>query len=144
MMITSLIDFWTCDNFLSFYFDTITATSTAKSTYISATTTAQMKSVLNPVTDATSLFLLRDKDNSEIMTPSLLLPFNQDNPVITMVTHAKNQLSNFNGDSCTESFALCPNGLSNYDGDPRTESLVIFCSKRFRNYDIKSFAASQS
>jgi hypothetical protein len=33
-------------------------------------------SVLNPATHATSLFLLRNKDNLEIMTPSLLLPFN--------------------------------------------------------------------
>jgi hypothetical protein len=49
-------------------------------------------SVLNPVTHATSPFLLRDEDNSEIMTPSLLLPFNQDNPAITTATHAQNLL----------------------------------------------------
>jgi hypothetical protein len=63
---------------------------------------------LNPATHATSLFLLRDEDNSEIMTPSLLLPFNQDNsaathtslllpfnqdnPAITVATHAQNLL----------------------------------------------------
>ncbi len=39
-------------------------------------------------THATSLFLLCNEDNSEIMTPSLLLPFNQDNPAITTSTHA--------------------------------------------------------
>jgi hypothetical protein len=74
--IATLIDLWTCNNSLSFYFDTITATSTEKSTHVSATSTAQMiSSVLNPATHATSLFLLRDEDNSENMTPSLLLPF---------------------------------------------------------------------
>jgi hypothetical protein len=93
MMIATLFEFWTCDNSLSFYFNTITTTSTAKSTHVSATTTVQMNSsVLNPATHATSLFLLRDKDNSKIMTPSLLLPFNQDNPAITMATHAQNLL----------------------------------------------------
>ena len=82
-MIATLIDLRTCDNSLFFYFDTITATSTAKSTYVSATTTAQMNSsVLNPATHATSLFLLRDEDKSETMIPSLLLPFNQDNSAI--------------------------------------------------------------
>ncbi len=50
-------------------------------------------SALNPVTHATSLFLLRNKDNSEIVTPSLLLPFNQDNPAITTATHAQNLLA---------------------------------------------------
>jgi hypothetical protein len=35
-----------------------------------------------------SLFLLHDKDNSEIMTLSLLLPFNQDNSAIMTATHA--------------------------------------------------------
>jgi hypothetical protein len=45
-------------------------------------------SVLNPVTHATSLFLLRDKDNSEITAPSLLLPFDQDNSAIMTATHA--------------------------------------------------------
>jgi hypothetical protein len=44
------------------------------------------------VTHAKSLFLLRDKDNSEIMTPSLLLPFNQDNPAIMVATYAQNLL----------------------------------------------------
>ena len=40
-----------------------------------------------------SPFLLRDEDNSEITTtPSLLLPFNQDNPAITTATHAQNLL----------------------------------------------------
>jgi hypothetical protein len=43
-------------------------------------------------THATSLFLLCKKDNSEILTPSLLLPFNQDNPAITAATHAQNLL----------------------------------------------------
>jgi hypothetical protein len=91
--IATLIDPRTCDNSLSFYFNIITATLTARSTFISATTTAQMNSsVLNPATHATSLFLLRDEDNSEIMTPNLLLPFNQDNPAITTVTHAQNLL----------------------------------------------------
>jgi hypothetical protein len=42
--IATLIDLWTCDNSLSFHFNTITATSTAKLTLISATTTAQMNS----------------------------------------------------------------------------------------------------
>jgi hypothetical protein len=75
--IATLIDPRTCDNSLSFYFNIITATSTAKSTFVSAITTAQMNSsVLNPATHATSLFLLRDEDNSEIMIPSLLLPLN--------------------------------------------------------------------
>jgi hypothetical protein len=75
--IATLIHLWTCDNSLSFYFDTITATLTAKSTHVSATSTAQMNSsVLNPATHATNLFLLCNEDNSEIMTPSLLLPFN--------------------------------------------------------------------
>ena len=70
--IATLIDPRTCDNSLSFYFNIITATSTARSTFFSATTTAQMNSsVLNPATHATSLFLLRDEDNSEIMTKSL-------------------------------------------------------------------------
>jgi len=74
--IATLIDLRTCDNSLFFYFDTITATSTAKSTYVSATTTAQMNSsVLNPATHATSLFLLRDEDKSETMTPKSLAPF---------------------------------------------------------------------
>jgi hypothetical protein len=91
--IATLIDPRTCNNSLSFYFNIITATSTARSTFVSATTTAQMNSsVLNPATHATSLFLLRDKDNSEIMTPSLLLSFNQDNPAITTATHAQNLL----------------------------------------------------
>jgi hypothetical protein len=86
-MIATLIDLWTCDNSLSFYFNTITATLTAKSTHLSATSTAQMNSsVLNPATHATSLFLLHDEDNSEIMTPSLLLPFNQDNSAIMTAT----------------------------------------------------------
>ena len=59
-------------------------------------------SALNPATHATSLFLLCDKDNSEIVNPSLLLPFDQDNsaimtathdkPAITTVTHAQNLL----------------------------------------------------
>jgi hypothetical protein len=89
--IATLIDPQTCDNPLSFYFNTINATSTAKLTFVSATTTAQMNSsVLNPATHTTSLFLLRDEDTSEIMTPSLLLPFNQDNPAITTATHAQN------------------------------------------------------
>ena len=91
--IATLIDPWTCDNSLSFYFNIITATSTARSTFVSATTTAQMNSsVLNPPTHATSLFLLRNKDNSEIMTPSLLLPFNQDNSAIMTATHATSLL----------------------------------------------------
>jgi hypothetical protein len=93
MMIPTLIDLRTCDNSLSLYFDTITTTLTANSTHLSATTTVQMNSsVLNPVTQATSLFLLRNEDNSEILTPSLLLSFNQDNPAITMATHSKNHL----------------------------------------------------
>jgi len=37
--IATLIDLRTCDNSLFFYFDTITATSTAKLTYVSASTT---------------------------------------------------------------------------------------------------------
>jgi hypothetical protein len=87
--IATLIDLQTCDNSLSFYFDTITATLTAKLTHVSATSTAQMNSsVLNPATQATSLFLLRNKDNSDFMTPSLLLPFNQDNSAIMTATHA--------------------------------------------------------
>jgi hypothetical protein len=45
-------------------------------------------SALNPATHETSLFLLRDKDNSEIVTPSLLLPFDQDNSAIMTATHA--------------------------------------------------------
>jgi hypothetical protein len=110
--IATRIDLRTCNNSLSFHFDTITATLTEKLTYVSATTTAQMNSsVLNPATHATSLFLLRGENNSEIMTPSLLLPFNQDNsafmtatnaslllpfnqdnPAIMMVTHAQNLL----------------------------------------------------
>ena len=46
--IATLIDPRTCDNSLSFYFNTINATSTAKLTFVSATTTAQMNSsVLN-------------------------------------------------------------------------------------------------
>jgi hypothetical protein len=90
--IAPLIDLRTCDNSLPFYFDTITATLTAKSTHVSATTTAQMNSsVLNPVTYATSLFLLC-KDNSEIMNPNLLLPFNRDKPAITTATLAQNLL----------------------------------------------------
>ncbi len=52
-------------------------------------------SALNPATHATSLFLLRDEDNSEIVTPSLLLPFNQDNPAIMTATHAQNLLLPF-------------------------------------------------
>jgi hypothetical protein len=40
--IATLIDLWTCNNSLSLYFDTITATLTAKLTHISATLTAQM------------------------------------------------------------------------------------------------------
>ena len=91
-LIATLIDLRTCDNSLSFYFNTITATLTAKSTHVSATTTAQMNSsVLNPVTYATSLFLLC-KDNSEIMNPNLLLPFNRDKPAITTATLAQNLL----------------------------------------------------
>jgi hypothetical protein len=86
--IATLIDLWTCDNSLSFHFETITATLTAKLTYVSATMTVQMNSsVLNPETHATSLFLLHDEDNSEIMTPSLLLPFNQDNSAIMIATY---------------------------------------------------------
>jgi hypothetical protein len=93
MKIATLIDLQTCDNSLSFYFDTITATLTANSTNVSATTTAQMKSsVFNPATHATSLFLLHNKDNSEFITPSLLLPFNQDNPAISTATHIQNLL----------------------------------------------------
>jgi hypothetical protein len=54
--IATLIDLWTCNNSLSFYFDTSTATSTAKSTHVSATSTAQMNSsVLNPATRNKSL-----------------------------------------------------------------------------------------
>jgi hypothetical protein len=88
-MIATLIDLWTCNNSLSFYFNTITATLTAKLTHVSATSTAQMNSsVLNPATHATSLFLLRNEDNSETMTSSLLLPFNQDNSAIMTATHA--------------------------------------------------------
>ncbi len=45
-------------------------------------------SAIMTATHATSLFLLRDKDNSEIMTPSLLLPFNQDNSAIMTATYA--------------------------------------------------------
>jgi hypothetical protein len=94
--IATLIDIWTCDNSLSFYFDTITTTLTANSTDVSATITAQMNSsVLNLATHAKSLFLLCNKDNSEFMTPSLLLPFNQDNSAIMTVTHA-NRLLLFN------------------------------------------------
>jgi hypothetical protein len=37
---------------------------------------------------AESLFLLRNEDNSEIITPSLLLPFKQDNSAIMTATHA--------------------------------------------------------
>ncbi len=97
--IATLIDLWMCNNSLSFYFDTVTATSTAKSTHVSATSTSQMNSsVLNPVTHATSLFLLCNKDNSEIMTPSLLLPFNQDNSAIMTGTHA-NLFLPFNQDN---------------------------------------------
>jgi hypothetical protein len=40
------------------------------------------------VTHETSLFLLRDEDNSEIVTPSILLPFDQDNSAIMTATHA--------------------------------------------------------
>jgi hypothetical protein len=70
--IATLIDPPTCGISLSFYFNIITASLTARSTFVSATTTAQMNSsVLNPATHATSLFLLRDEDNSEIMTKSL-------------------------------------------------------------------------
>jgi hypothetical protein len=55
--------------------------------------TAHMNSsALNPATQTTSLFLLCNEDNSEIMIPSLLLPFNQDNPAITTATHAQNLL----------------------------------------------------
>jgi len=91
--IATLIDLWTCNNSLSFYFETLTANLTAKLTYTSATMTAQMNSsVLNSATHATSLFLLHDKDNSEIMTPSLLLPFNQDNPAITTATQYPNKI----------------------------------------------------
>jgi hypothetical protein len=43
-------------------------------------------SALKPVTHATSLFLLCDEDNSEITTPSLLLPFDQDNSAIMTAT----------------------------------------------------------
>ena len=87
--IATLIDIWTCDNSLSFYFDTITTTLTANSTDVSATITAQMNSsVLNLATHAKSLFLLCNEDNSEFMTPSLLLPFNQDNSAIMTATHA--------------------------------------------------------
>jgi hypothetical protein len=35
-----------------------------------------------------SLFLLRDKDNSEIMTPILLLKYVKDVPAIMVATHA--------------------------------------------------------
>jgi hypothetical protein len=45
-------------------------------------------SALNPATHETSLFLLHDKDNSEIVTPSILLPFDQDNSAIMAATHA--------------------------------------------------------
>jgi hypothetical protein len=87
--IATLVDLQTCDNPLSFYFDTITATLTAKLAHISATSTVHMNSsVLNPATHATSLFLLCNKDNSENMIPSLLLPFNQDNSAIMTATHA--------------------------------------------------------
>ncbi len=65
-------------------------------------TRAQLKtmspSILHPANmpanhaTSKSLFLLRDEDNSEIMTPSLLLPLNQDNPAITMATHTQNPL----------------------------------------------------
>ena len=65
-------------------------------------TIAQLKtmspSILHPANmtanyaTSKSLFLLRDKDNSEIMTLSLLLPLNQDNPAITTATHAQNLL----------------------------------------------------
>ncbi len=43
-------------------------------------------SALKPATHATSLFLLCNKDNSEITTPSLLLPFDQDNSAIMTAT----------------------------------------------------------
>ena len=94
-MIATLIDLLTCDNSLSFHFNTITTTSTAKMTHVSATTTAQMNSsVLNPATHATKLFLLCDEDNSEIMTPvSCCLLSTQDNySAITMATHTQNLL----------------------------------------------------
>ena len=43
-LIATLIDLWTCDDSLSFYFNTITATLTAKLTHVSATSTAQINS----------------------------------------------------------------------------------------------------
>ena len=42
LTIATLIDPRTCDNSLSFYFNTINATSTAKLTFVSATMTAQI------------------------------------------------------------------------------------------------------
>ena len=66
--IATLIDLRTCDNSLFFYFDAITATLSAKSTFVSATTTAQMNSsVLNPVTHATRTFCFVTKTTQKVL-----------------------------------------------------------------------------
>jgi hypothetical protein len=98
-------------------------------------------SALNPVTHVTSLFLLHNEDNSEIMTPSLLLPFNQDNPAITMATHAQNLLLLFVRDDPAitmtnhanpklQLIVECLFLLCNKDNsETMTSSLLLFCVK---------------
>jgi hypothetical protein len=76
-------------------------------------THANHSSVLNPATHATSLFLLHDKDNSEITTPSLLLPFDQDNSAIMTATHASLLLP-FNQDNSAITMATCAQNLLLY------------------------------
>jgi hypothetical protein len=64
----------------SFSFETISKNGN------SHTIDEMISSALNPATHTTSLFLLQDKDNSEITTPSLLLPFDQNNSAIMTAT----------------------------------------------------------
>ncbi len=66
----------------SFSFETISKNGN------SHTINKMNSSALNPATHETSLFLLRGEDNSEIVTPSILLPFDQDNSAIVTATYA--------------------------------------------------------
>jgi hypothetical protein len=122
------------------HFSATTATTTATMTQVPATATtnapkyqlkkckatqAQLKtmspSILHPANSTAnhvtsrSPFLLYDEDNSEITTtPSLLLPFNQDNSAIMTATHAQNLLLFLvrNDPAITISSLLLPHGFA--------------------------------
>ncbi len=89
-----------------------------------------------------SLFLLHDEDNSEIMTLSLLLPFNQENSAIMTVTHATSLFllrDEDNSEIMTPSLLLpfSSGQLSNYDSNTRNKSLSASQQRQLRNYDFK-------